>query len=88
VASTIEIPDLPKAKATLMFKDLDTNKFLDETYEMKAVYDTDGKRTTLLMTKEPTLNIQQKRKENILFVVKLEFGNMIFFSNVKRPYHE
>jgi hypothetical protein len=88
VSSTKEIPDLPRAKATLMFKDLNTNEFLDETYEMKAVYNTEGNLTTQLMTVEPDIGIVEKRNQDILFVVKLEFDNMIFFSNVKRPYHQ
>jgi hypothetical protein len=87
IESNIEIPDLPKAKATLMFKDLVKDAFLEETFPLLAVFDETGKKNRLLATDVNTkVNIEDKRKPNILFVVKIQFDNTIFYSNVQKPY--
>lgn len=86
VQSDAGIQDLDKAKADLMFYDFESGVFLDETYELYAPYDTERRKDRLLMTKDSIVSVEDKRKENIFFVVKFEFDNHYFFSNFERPF--
>jgi len=83
ISSKNPIPDLGKAKATLMFQNLSNGKMLPERYELKTM----GNST--LTTKDSTdiYDIENKKGQNLLFIVKFEYKNMIFYSNPKRVYY-
>jgi hypothetical protein len=71
------IKRLKKAKATLMFQDPSTGRYLPDEYKLLI-------RDNRTLVTEDAIDIEKKKQEDILFVVKFEYKKMIFFSNAKR----